>query len=321
MNLNNSNHLIEQFTHQSDIAATDYQTNRMTQDTEDCVNFLLTLKNRSVSSQPEQPQFCMIATKESTSDEDRPDLKIAASESYDSDASPVLAEECIGDISLEKLLLESPLVSQGDRDLVPDPLFIAMAQMKPCVLSEADRVGSYKSRPIGFVGFCCKHCGGQPGFGKYFPASVRSLAQTTTSQTILKHVASKCRFTPPHIRKIIQDLKRQQAAKDAAASNGRPRYGSRKGFFQRVWSRLHDEALPYESSIKEGVGTPVHSDAEEERSSGSLEVSNENSPKRSQAKGSFGLLHPQKNAKHSLPLFEQQQPSPKRQRAANFVAI
>lgn len=319
MNLNNSNHLIEQLTHHSNMAAAAYQTNRMTQDTEDCVNFLLTLKNRSVSPGPEQGQFCMVATKESSSDEDQRDLKIGASESYDSDTSPVLAEECMGDASLEKLLLGSPLVSQGDRDLVPDPLFIAMAQMKPCVLSEADRVGSYKSRPIGFVGFCCKHCGGQPGFGKYFPASVRSLAQTTTSQTILKHVASKCRFCPPHIRQIIQDLQRQQAAKDAA-SNGRPRYGSRKVFFQRIWSRLHDEALPYASPTKEGVNTPVHSDAEEERSTGPSQVfSNENSPKRSQQKGSFGLLQTQKNTKHNLPFFVQ--PSPKRQRPANFVAI
>jgi hypothetical protein len=128
-----------------------------------------------------------------------------------------------------------------DRDLVPDALFVAMAQMKQCKLTQADRVGCYKTREIGFTGMCCKHCGGQPGFGRYYPNSVRSLAQTTTSQTILKHVGGKCRFCPPHVRQALLELQRQQAAKEGIAA-GRPRYGSRKIFFQRVWARLHGKA-------------------------------------------------------------------------------
>lgn len=172
---------------------------------------------------------------------------------------------------LTKFVDESnPLVQYKDRDLVPDALFVAMLQMKVCYLTQADRVGCYKTRDLGFVGMCCKHCNGQPGFGRYFPNSVRSLAQTTTSQTILKHIASKCRFCPPNIRDVVVELMRQQAIKETAAaaltshtihtviagassgavtssSNsvtaGRPRYGSRKIFFHRVWSRLHAGTL------------------------------------------------------------------------------
>jgi hypothetical protein len=140
--------------------------------------------------------------------------------------------------NFEELLEDSLLVQMKDRDLVPDSLFLAMSQMKTCDLTQADRVGCYKARDLGFVGMCCKHCGGQPGFGRYFPNSVRSLAQTTTSQTILKHIGSKCRFCPTEIRDAVLDLQRQQAAREGSAS-GRPRYGSRKIFFQRVWSRLH----------------------------------------------------------------------------------
>jgi hypothetical protein len=140
--------------------------------------------------------------------------------------------------NFEELLEDSQLVQMKDRDLVPDSLFVAMSQMKLCTLTQADRVGCYKARDLGFVGMCCKHCGGQPGFGRYFPNSVRSLAQTTTSQTILKHIGSKCRFCPTEIRNAVLDLQRQQAAREGLAS-GRPRYGSRKIFFQRVWSRLH----------------------------------------------------------------------------------
>jgi hypothetical protein len=92
---------------------------------------------------------------------------------------------------------------------------------------------------------CCKHCGGQPGFGRYFPNSVRSLAQTTTSQTILKHIGGKCRFCPPTIRKAVVELQRQQAHKEGLATT-RPRYGSRKIFFQRMWARLHGKKQPDE---------------------------------------------------------------------------
>jgi hypothetical protein len=152
---------------------------------------------------------------------------------------PSLMEEpVLSDVSWELLLGDGKLVFMKDRDLVPDALFVAMAQMKSCKLTQADRVGCYKNRELGFLGMACKHCGGQPGFGRYYPNSVRSLAQTTTSQTILKHIGTKCRFCPPHVRQAVLELQRQQAAKEGIAA-GRPRYGSRKIFFQRMWARLH----------------------------------------------------------------------------------
>jgi hypothetical protein len=93
-----------------------------------------------------------------------------------------------------------------------------------------------------------QHCGGQPGFGRYFPNSVRSLAQTTTSQTILKHIGGKCRACPPNIRKAVLELQRQQAHKEHL-TNGRPRYGSRKIFFQRMWARLHGTSEDGETAV------------------------------------------------------------------------
>jgi len=109
--------------------------------------------------------------------------------------------------NIEELIQESELVMMKDRDLVPDALFVAIAQskfrmlftllkmrhfrlfeasslsfsvpfvVKRCNLTQADRVGCYKTRDINFLGMCCKFCGGQPGFGRYFPNSVRSLAR------------------------------------------------------------------------------------------------------------------------------------------------
>ena len=154
----------------------------------------------------------------------------------------------ITDEKLIELMGDTNLVRTQDKDLVPDYLFLAMAQMKPCRLTDADRVGCYKEREIGFLGMSCKHCGGQPGFGKYFPEKVRSLAQTTTSQTIVKHIAIKCRLCPPEVRLAVVALQADQANRDKAVKDAnkssfesRPRYGSRKIFFQRLWSRLHGE--------------------------------------------------------------------------------
>jgi len=145
--------------------------------------------------------------------------------------------------------MDIPLVVPKDRDLIPDALFVALGQMKATKLQQSDRVGCYKTRHLDFLGMCCKHCGGQPGFGRYFPNSVRSLAQTTTSQTILKHIAGKCRFCPASVRKAVLELQRQQAHKEHMTTVGRPRYGSRKIFFQRMWARLHGKSPDGESAL------------------------------------------------------------------------
>lgn len=221
--------------------------------TEEVASFLLSLKHRSVSPEPHE------SSAETTSYEDlfeysSPNPYLAQPSNEPSPVSPEIlpvksllqestplfpeASTSSSEYDLVSLLDGSSLVKLDDRDLVPDALFVAMAQMKLCHLTQADRVGCYKAREIGFVGMCCKHCGGQPGFGRYFPNSVRSLAQTTTSQTILKHIGGKCRYTPASIRTAVLDMQKEQAEQEGLVS-GRPRYGSRKVFFQRVWIRLH----------------------------------------------------------------------------------
>jgi hypothetical protein len=216
-------------------------------DAEEVASFLLQLKHRSVTPEPHREEAELRAFQLAASQGRQLQgyaypavgavYGLPALNPYAVERPPTLLEEPMPELPWESLLAESKLVMMKDRDLVPDALFVAMAQMKICKLTQADRVGCYKTREIGFLGMCCKHCAGQPGFGRYYPNSVRSLAQTTTSQTILKHIGSKCRFCPPHTRQAVLELQRQQAAKEGIAA-GRPRYGSRKIFFQRIWARL-----------------------------------------------------------------------------------
>ena len=191
----------------------------------------------------------------------RPPASISADPSTHSELNiPKSSETTSNHVDVERILSESntSLVLPTDRHLIPDALLVALAQLQVCRLTVADQSGPYKLRPINFVGLACQHCnGGQPGFGRYFPASVRSLAQTTTSATILKHMAAKCRFVPTNIRQAILSLQSQQQQQDqippssssaidaSARSRGhRPHYGTRKIFFDQLWWRLHGEATP-----------------------------------------------------------------------------
>jgi len=68
----------------------------------------------------------------------------------------------------EKVLEGSTLVTLDDQSLISPAQFAAMAQMKACHLTPADKTGWYKEREVGFGGFCCRHCEGRASFGRYF---------------------------------------------------------------------------------------------------------------------------------------------------------
>ena len=191
--------------------------------------------------------------------------------------------------TLEKLVGDSDLVDVDDRQYIPDYIFLSMAQLKSCRVTPLDRIGTYKSREIGFQGMACKHCGGEPGFGRYFPETLRSLSQTTTSQTIVKHIAYKCRKCPKDIKNSVRALKELQDAKDLMAKEyhrsrfeERPKYGSRKVFFQRFWARLHEEdTVDGGKKMGGSKGNNPEEDAEKQPSARDSNIeSNDKSPGR-----------------------------------------
>ncbi|KAL3935484.1 MAG: hypothetical protein SGBAC_009001 [Bacillariaceae sp.] len=131
---------------------------------------------------------------------------------------------------------DRPLVFEEDKPLISDYLYLTLEQMSPCVLMEADRVGCYKTRKAGFPGLACRHCVGQAGCGRYFPASEGSLSQTTTSQTIMNHVRN-CRRCPVEIRESLEIMKRARMGPDGKRAD-KPKHGGRKVFFHRLWCRI-----------------------------------------------------------------------------------
>lgn len=57
-------------------------------------------------------------------------------------APSLLEEPIVSETAVDALIKESKLVKMKDRDLVPDALFVAMGQIIPTQLSQADRVGT-----------------------------------------------------------------------------------------------------------------------------------------------------------------------------------
>jgi hypothetical protein len=178
----------------------------------------------------------------------------SGSHSVASSSTPEPSFLDLSDEQMKELMGDTDLVKLDDRNYVPDYLFLSMAQLRPCELVESDRTGVYKARDVGFLGLCCKYCGGEPGKGRYFPQTIRSLSQTTTSATIAKHIAQKCRAMPSNIKNTVTSLKKEQdwldkLAKDRVTNRyeSRPKYGSRKVFFEQFWARLHGDNAPVSS--------------------------------------------------------------------------
>jgi hypothetical protein len=163
------------------------------------------------------------------------------------------------DIPWKMLVQDSKLVALEDHGLVSDSQFAAIAQMDRCELTEADQLGYNKSREIGFVGLCCRYCGGRPGFGRYFPDSVRNFEKTSARDTIVSHISLFCQQCPDYVRNAVLNLKRIESSRVGSVTMKGLVYGSGKFFFRRVWSRLHGDSDEPEDSKPAGVGSPRRS--------------------------------------------------------------
>jgi hypothetical protein len=115
--------------------------------------------------------------------------------------------------------------------------------MQPTKLTISDQVGWYKNREIGFPGLCCKHCGGRPSFGRYFPSSARNFGQSTTIETIEGHLGLYCKECPEDIKKLVTKLQQIDNSRRGEqlenGENNRESQNKRKKLYDLVWERLY----------------------------------------------------------------------------------
>lgn len=165
-----------------------------------------------------------------------------------------LESQCMDTIAIwHRIIGSNTLVTASDRFLVSSSELAAIAQMVPCRLTAEERVGWFKDRPVGWGGLACKHCGGRPSYGKYFPKSSRTFAQTTCGQTILSHVTIFCKLVPDDIRLEIKNFQKIEASDKGMTSTGSRDHGSRKAFYSRIWKIIQTQgSMTPEATVFKG---------------------------------------------------------------------
>lgn len=127
-----------------------------------------------------------------------------------------------------------PLVLPADKRYTTAFTFHLMAQMQPCVFTEADRLGRRRNLEVGFAGLACRHCFGGHGNGRFFPSSIKTMSDASkTLDAIYKHV-STCKQCPDDIKQGLNNLKEFHESEKSKMP-----FGNQRAFFARIWGRLH----------------------------------------------------------------------------------
>ena len=128
------------------------------------------------------------------------------------------------------------LVIPSDQRSTTSFTFHLLSQMQPCVFTEADRLGRRRGLKVGFVGLGCRHCSGIHGSGRFFPSSVKTMADASKSLDVIYRHVIKCKNCPWEIKSQLRNLREIHDSE----RNNMP-FGNQRAFFVKVWDRLHHE--------------------------------------------------------------------------------
>ena len=129
------------------------------------------------------------------------------------------------------------LVLPSDKRNTTAFTFHLMSQMQPCVFTEADRLGRRRGLGVGFPGLACQHCFGVYGSGRFFPSSIKTMADASkTLDVIYRHVA-KCKNCPADIKMGLKNLREFHDIERSKMP-----FGNQRAFFVKIWSRLHESS-------------------------------------------------------------------------------
>eukprot|EP00804_Cyclotella_cryptica_P016155 CCRYP_020638-RA/>CCRYP_020638-RA protein AED:0.05 eAED:0.05 QI:1025/-1/1/1/-1/1/1/424/346 len=130
-----------------------------------------------------------------------------------------------------------PLVLPTDKRYTTAFTFHLMAQMQPCVFTEADRLGRRRNLEVGFSGLACRHCFGGHGNGRFFPSSIKTMSDASkTLDAIYKHICV-CKQCPNDIKQGLNNLKEFHDSEKSKMP-----FGNQRAFFAKIWGRLHGNA-------------------------------------------------------------------------------
>jgi len=135
------------------------------------------------------------------------------------------------------------------RHLVTDFTYVVMTQLEIVTFDTRDRRGNRGKTKGGFPGLACLYCKGATGrTGRYFPTTIRTLADSKKTLFAVNRHLADCRKCPANLKKELHTLfcSHLQEKKEK-----RKRHGSQRAFFRRIWEVMHrdeDDSSPKQSS-------------------------------------------------------------------------
>jgi hypothetical protein len=115
--------------------------------------------------------------------------------------------------------------------------YCLLSQIQSCYFTEADRLGKRVGLSFGYPGLACKHCYGGYGSGRYFPSSIKTMADTSKTMNVLFGHMMKCRQCPVDIKEQLRQLRGSHDEERSLM-----KFGSQKAFFTKLWRRLHSSS-------------------------------------------------------------------------------
>jgi len=127
------------------------------------------------------------------------------------------------------------LVTESDRVLATAFSHAVLSEYGRARFRESDRQGKRKGLGIGFPGISCIHCNGTTKkSGRFFPSSIKTMADTKKTLMSIHNHLVKCSSCPQSVKEKIVLLK--EGHEDERKTQ---KYGSQKAFFSNIWERLH----------------------------------------------------------------------------------
>jgi len=129
-----------------------------------------------------------------------------------------------------------PLVLPTDKRNTTAFTFHLMSQMQPCVFTEADRLGRRRGLKAGFAGLACRHCFGVYGSGRFFPSSIKTMADASKTLDVIYRHIMKCKMCPSDIQGGLKNLREFHDSERSKMP-----FGNQRAFFVKIWARLHEK--------------------------------------------------------------------------------
>jgi len=131
-----------------------------------------------------------------------------------------------------------PLVLPFDKRNATAFTFHLMSQMQLCVFTEADRLGRRRNLKVGFAGLACRHCFGAYGSGRFFPSSVKTMADASKTLDVIYRHVMKCKKCPCDIKGGLRNLRDIHDSERSKMP-----FGNQRAFFVKIWGRLHEASV------------------------------------------------------------------------------